>query len=175
MKKYLSSLSTGGGESAPNLEGIVDNPLHASKGTNHENSGSETLPESVETNILVDLTSTLSGLVHDRDHGVSWMRDDGAENTGNITRHEGDHKLGSLAVFALWLGEDVGIEFSDDLLESDELDDGIWNLSHPKWLDTLVETGGSFCRFNLVESGNTVSWESSLSGGLHSNFGLYTY
>jgi hypothetical protein len=27
----------------------------------------------------------------------------------------------------------------------------------------------------LVESGNTVSWESSLSGGLHSNFGLYTY
>jgi len=83
--------------------------------------------------------------------------------------------LSSLAVFALWLGEDVRVEVSDDLLESDELNDGVWNLSCPKWLDTLVETGGSFLGFDLVESGDTVSWESSLSGGLHSNFGLYSY
>jgi len=138
MKKYLSSLSTGSGESAPNLEGIVDNPLHASKGTNHENSGSETLPESVETNILVDLSGALSSLVHDGHHSISWMRDNSAENTSNITRHEGNHKLGGLAVFALWLSENVRVEVLDDLLESDELHNGVRNLSSPKWLKTLV-------------------------------------
>jgi len=145
--------------------------LHASEGTNHENSGSETLPESVEANILVDLTGTLSSLVHDRDHGVSWMRDGSTEHTGNITRHEGDHELGTLAVFVLWLGEIVSIEILDDLLESDELDNGVWNLSHPEWFDTLVESGGSLLRFDLVESGDTTGWEGSLSGSLHSDFG----
>jgi hypothetical protein len=100
----MFSLSTGGGESASNLEGIVDDPLEASKGTNHEDSGTETLPESVESNLSVDLldlghSGTTSGsLVEDGDHGVSWMGNNGAENTGNVTRHESNHELGTLGV-----------------------------------------------------------------------------
>jgi len=129
--------------------------LHASKGTNHEDSCSETFPEPVESNIGVDFSSTLSGFVHDRDHGISWVRNSGAEDTGNVTRHEGDHELSSFAIFTLWLGENITIEVSDNLLESDELDNGVWNLSAPKWLDSLVETGSSFLRFDHIESFNS--------------------
>ena len=59
-----SSLSTGGLKTHCDLERVIDNPLKASKSTNHENSSSKTFPETVETNICVDLSSTLSGLVH---------------------------------------------------------------------------------------------------------------
>jgi hypothetical protein len=71
------------------------------------------------------------------------MRNNSAENTGNITRHESDHELGSFAVFTLWLGENISVEFGDDLFESDKLNNSVWDLSSPKWLDTLVETGRS--------------------------------
>jgi hypothetical protein len=60
--------------------------------------------------------------------------------------------LGSLSIITLWLGEDVGVEGGDDLLESDELDDGVWNLSCPKWSETLVETVHAFVGLDLVES-----------------------
>ena len=101
---FWKSLSTGGGKTAPNLEGIVDDPLEAGKGTNHENSGSKTLPETVEADLSVDLldlsSSWLVGssLVEDGDHGISWVRNDGAENTSDVTGHEGDTQLSSLTV-----------------------------------------------------------------------------
>ena len=165
------SLSTGGGETASDLEGIVDDPLEASKGTNHEDSGTKTLPESVETNVGVDLSDGSTLLVHDGDHGVSWMRNNGAEDTGNVTRHEGDHELGGLAVLALWLGEDVAIEVLDDLLEGDELDNGVWDLSSPEWLDTLVEL--STLSLHLSEASDGVSWELSWIRGLHFDLQLH--
>lgn len=49
------SLSSSGGKTAPDLEGIVDDPLEAGKGTDHEDSGSKTLPESGESNFSIDL------------------------------------------------------------------------------------------------------------------------
>ena len=55
------SLSTGGGKTASNLEGVVDNPLKAGEGTDHEDSGTETLPESGETDLSIDLLDLLSG------------------------------------------------------------------------------------------------------------------
>ena len=175
----MCSLSTGGGESASNLEGIVDDPLEASKGTNHEDSGTKTLPESSESNLSIDLLdlghsgTTSSSLVEDGDHGVSWMGNNGAENTGNVTRHESDHKLGALGVGALWLGEYGRVEFSDNLLESDELDNGVWNLSSPKWLKTLVESSGTLSGLNLLVTGKGGSWELTLVGSLHLNLQLY--
>lgn len=104
IKSIGESLSSGGGETAPDLERIIDDPLEAGKGTNHENSSSETLPESWESNLSINLfdlsTSRFSGrsLVQDRDHSVSWMGHNGAENTGNVTGHESNHKLGTLAI-----------------------------------------------------------------------------
>lgn len=175
----IYSLSTGGGKTASDLEGVVDDPLKAGEGTNHEDSGTETLPESCESNLCVDLlnlrpsgTTSLS-LVEDGDHGVSWMRNEGAENTGNVTRHESDHELFSLAVRGLWLGEDISVEFSDNLLESDELDNGVWNLSSPKWLETLVESTVTLSGLDLLETGHGGSWEFSSVGGLHLNLQLY--
>ena len=103
----------------------------------------------------------------------SWMGNNGAENTGNVTRHESDHKLGALGVGALWLGEYGRVEFSDNLLESDELDNGVWNLSSPKWLKTLVESRGTLSGLNLLVTGKGGSWELTLVGSLHLNLQLY--
>ena len=94
----MLSLSTDGSESASNLEGILDDPLEASKGTNHEDSGTETLPESTESDLFKDLLdlghsgTTSSSLVEDGDHDVSWMENNGAENIRNVTRHESDYE-----------------------------------------------------------------------------------
>lgn len=93
-----SSLATGGGETAPNLEGIVDNPLHASEGTDHEDTGAKTLPKAVEADVLVDLTEALASLVHDGNDGVRRVRNNSAENTSRVSRHEGDSHLSTFAV-----------------------------------------------------------------------------
>jgi len=93
-----SSLSTRGLKSHGNLECIVDNPLKAGKSTNHEDSCSETLPETIESNISVDLSNRLSSLIHDGDTGISWVRYDSAEDTSEITRGECDHHLSALTV-----------------------------------------------------------------------------
>jgi hypothetical protein len=153
--------------------------LEAGKGTNHENSGSKTLPETVESDFTIDLLNLSSGgfarrsLVEDGDHGISWMRNDGAEDTSDVTRHEGNHHLFSLGVFTLWLGENVSVEGLHNLFEGDKLDDGVWNLSAPEWGQTLVETVGSFSGFDLVETLNSTSGEGSWLRSLHSDFELY--
>ena len=179
MKFEKWSLSTGGGETAPDLEGIVDDPLHAGKGTNHENSGSDTFPETVETDFSIDffnLSSSsgfgFSSLVKDGNHSIGWVGNDGAENTSNVTRHEGNHELGTLGVRALLLGEDFGIELLDDSLEGDELDDGVWNLSSPEWLKTLVESVDTFGLVDGVQTFDGAGSESTWLSGLHFNFKL---
>ena len=62
----------------------------------------------------------------------------------------------------------------DNLLESDKLDNCVWNLSSPKWLETVKETCISFSISDLVESCHSVSRESSFSSGLHSYLSLKT-
>jgi hypothetical protein len=180
VKPRRGSLSSGGGKTASDLEGVVDDPLKAGEGTNHEDSGTETLPESSESNLSIDLLdlghgaaiSSLS-LVEDGDHGVSWMRDESAEHTGNVSGHESDHQLGRLAVGVLWLGEDGLVELLHDLLEGDELDNGVWNLSGPEWLETLVESVVTLGGLDLLETSHGGGWELSPVGGLHFNLQLY--
>lgn len=171
---FCESLSTGGGKTAPNLEGIVDDPLEAGKGTNHENSGSETLPESVEADFTIDLldlgTSGLGrsgSLVEDGDHGISWVRNDGAEDTSDVTGHEGNSKLSSLTIGGFLLGEDLRVELSNDLLESDELDNGVWDLSAPEWGKTLVESVHTFSCVHFIETLDGTGWESTFFRRLH--------
>ena len=153
--------------------------MHAGKGTNHENSGSDTFPETVETDFGIDFFNLgsssgvgFTSLVKDGNHSIGWVGNDGAEHTGNVTGHEGDHELGALAVRALLLGEDAGIELSNDLLEGDELDDGVWDLSSPEWLKTLVESVDSFGFVDSLESFNSAGGESTWLSGLHFNFKL---
>lgn len=133
------SLATGGGETAPDLVGVVDHPLEAGEGTDHEDTGAETLPEAVHADSTVDLSDALASLVHDGDTGVGGVGNDGAEDTSAVSGHEGDHHLGALAVLVLRLGEDVGVEHGDELLEGHELDNGVGDLSGPERLDALKE------------------------------------
>ena len=134
-----SSSLAGGLETHGDLEGIVDPPLETGEGTDHDDTGAETVPEAVEADAGVDLADGVALLVHDGDHGVSWVRHDSAENTSPVTSHEGDHELGALGVGVTWSSEHVSVQSTHSLLESDELHDGVWDLSAPEWDNTLVQ------------------------------------
>jgi hypothetical protein len=69
---------------------------------------------------------------------------DSAENTSPVSSNKGNHQLEVLGVGLTRSGEDVGVESSDSLFKSDELDDGVRDLSAPKRNDTLVEAGPAF-------------------------------
>lgn len=136
-----SSITTRGLETDGSLEGIVDPPLETSEGTNHKNSGKETSPETRETDLRVDVTNTLTLVfrsVHLGNHGISRVRDEGAEDTSQVTRHEGNGQLLSLRVFTSGSSEELGVEKFDDLFEGDELNDGIGDLSGPKRRQDIV-------------------------------------
>ena len=100
------------------------------------------------------------------------MRNDGAENTSDVTGHEGNGKLSSLGVRGFVGGEDVLVEHLDDLLEGDELDNGVWDLSAPEWGKTLEETVHTLSGVNLVETLDGASWEGTFFRGLHFDFEL---
>jgi len=162
-------------ETNHSLEGIVDPPLETSEGTDHDNSGSHTSPKSVETDFGVDfldvVTSGATSLdgVELGDHSISGLRDQSAEDTSNVTRHEGDGELSSLGVFALGLSENLFVEKSDSLFESDELHDGVGDLSSPEGSQTLEQTGSTFISSDLVQSRRKVGGESTGLRGLDSN------
>lgn len=77
------------------LEGVVDEPLEGGEGTDHNNTSSESSPESSESDLAVDGAdsglglSGLEGSVELGNHGVGRVRDDGAEDTSNVTEDEG--------------------------------------------------------------------------------------
>jgi len=169
------SSTTGSLETNHSLEGIVDPPLETSEGTDHDNSGSHTSPESAETDFRVDFldvfssgATSLDG-VELGDHSISRLRDQSAEDTSDVTRHEGDGELSTLGVFALGLGEDVSVEEFDSLFESDELHDGVGDLSSPEGSQTLEQTVGTFIGSDLVQSGGKVGGESTGLRGLDSD------
>jgi len=169
-----SSLA-GGLETACNLEGIVDPPLETGEGTNHDDTGNETLPQAGEADSGVDLAGSATLLVHDGDHGVSWVRHNSAEDTSPVTGHEGDHKLEVLGVGLTWGGEDVGVQEADGSLESDELHNGVWDLSAPQWHNTLVETVPALGLHDLWPALTEGSWEGALVRGLDSNFDSFEW
>ena len=55
-----SDSTTGGGESAVDFVGVVDDPLEASESTDHEDSHAKTLPQACETNLGVNFLDLLS-------------------------------------------------------------------------------------------------------------------
>lgn len=101
MQLLLGGSSTSGGlETNQGLEGIVDPPLETSQGTDHDDSCSESSPESAESDLGVDLLHVFSvggsfGLdsVQLGDHSVSGLGNEGTEDTSNVTGHEGDGEL----------------------------------------------------------------------------------
>ena len=104
--------------------------------TNHEDTSSETLcSQSSESNLAGDGTdrfALVSGLSELRDEGIGRVRDNGTNNTSDITRSESDTELGGLAVGILGLREDVGVEQLDGLLEEVKLGHGVGDLDIDK-------------------------------------------
>jgi hypothetical protein len=131
--------------------------------------------KSVETDFRVDFldvfssgATSLDG-VKLGDHSISRLRDQSAEDTSNVTRHEGDGELSTLGVFALGLSENFSVEKFDSLFESDELHDGVGDLSSPERSQTLEQTVGTFISSDLVQSGGKVGGESTGLRGLDSD------
>ena len=125
-------LATSGTHTHGGLERVVDPPLEASQGTNHDDTSTEALGgKSGETGLRGDGTEGLALvflLAHQGDQRVSGVRDDGADDTREVTGSKGDSELSGLAVGVLRSGEDVGVEELDNLLEEVELGHGIWDL-----------------------------------------------
>lgn len=146
-----SASSTCGLQTNHGLEWVVDPPLQTCEGTDHDDSRDETRPESGKSDLAVDFadlladgSSLLSLTIQLADHGIGWVRDDGAEDTGEVSGHESNTELSALGVIFLSLGEVISIEVSNEPFESDELDNCVGNLAAPKWTNTLVESVGSW-------------------------------
>lgn len=160
-------------ETACNLESVVDPPLETSKRADHDDTGTETVPEAFEADAAVNLANRAALLVHNGNHGVSGVRHDSAENTSPVASKEGDHQLSVLGVGFAGSGEDVLVESTDSLLKSDELDDGVRDLSAPQWHDTLVEAWPAFRLHDLWPSLAEGGWEGTFVRGLDSDFNLH--
>ena len=138
--------TTGGSESHSSFESVIDPPLETGEGTNHEDSGAKTSPETSHTDFGVDLrhifTQSSFGfdIVQLGHHSVGGVTHDGAENTGQVTRGEGNAQLSSLGVFILGLGKDILIELFNNIFESDELHHGVRHLTAPEGNQTLEES-----------------------------------
>lgn len=113
----------------------VDGELTGSKGTDHEETGTDTAVRATETKLLGDLDQTAGGaltgltlgLVDLGQHGVSGLGDDGGGETSDQTRAEvvdGLHAVGGLGLV------DDGVDGLVDLLEDDELGAGVRNPGH---------------------------------------------
>jgi len=166
------SLGAGGLEAGGGLEGVVDEPLETSESTDHEDPDTKTLPEAIEADIVVDGSGGTTILVHDGDHGVSGVGDNSAEDTSEVTRHEGNRELGSLGVRVLGGGEDVSVESLDGVLEATELDHGVGDLTHPQRLDALVETSPALAVHDLGPALTSGLGEGTRVRSLHADLQL---
>jgi len=170
-----SGTTSGGLETDGGLEGIVDPPLETGEGTDHEDTGSESSPETGKSDLSVDLAhvrhegSLTLGGVDLGHHGVGGVGDDGAEDTGHVPGHEGNSELLGLGVLILGFGEHLGVEHGGNFLESDELHDGVRDLSSPEGGNALIETTPTLVSLQLTESGSEVGGEGTGGGSLHSN------
>ena len=104
-------------------------------------------PETREADVFVDPADSraralawLALRVELRDHHVGWVRNDGTEDTSDVTSREGNTSLSSLRVVGLLTGEAVVHHF-DDGLEGSEFHHGVRDLATPERVDALVESG----------------------------------
>ena len=170
--------TTSGCKAHCDLEWVVDPPLKTSESSDHEDSCSKTLPESIETNLTVDLSGLNRGwfiaftLVDDGDHSVSRVGHDSAEDTSPVSWCESDWQLSWFAVAWLWCSQDIIVNELDGVLKCTELHHGVWHLTEPEWLKSLVETSpAAFCH-HLGPSFAGCCWESSQFRSLHFDFEL---
>lgn len=118
-------------KAAHNFKCVVDPPLETSKGTNHNDTGTKTVPKTCETDSFINLSGCTTLFVHNRNHSVSWVRNNCAEDTSPVTSQEGDTQLLILWVTFTRSCENISIKESNCLFESNKLHNGIRDLSAP--------------------------------------------
>lgn len=82
------------------------------------------------------------------------MRDDGAEDTGEVAACEGDAGLGGLGVVGFFAGE-VAVDGFDDGFEGGELHHGVGDLAAPKGVEAFVEAADRRGWLGLAAMGRT--------------------
>lgn len=144
---FLGALSSSGLQSHGRLKGVVDPPLESGQSTDHNNSCAQTSPKSLETNVCIDLLNGISDstisldIVQLRNDGISRVGDNGAEDSCQITRGEGNRELSSSRVLVLGLlVKDSLVDLLHDFFKGHELHNGVRHLTAPKRDDSLVET-----------------------------------
>ena len=113
------------------LDVTVDGELTGSKGTDHEETGTDTTVRALDTELLGDLDETAGGaltgstlgLVDLGKHGVGGLGDKGGGETGDETGTEVDG--GVHAARGGGLVNVVGVDVLGDLLVDDELGHGV--------------------------------------------------
>lgn len=91
-----------------NFDTVIDEPLEGGECTDHDDTWSQTVPHSHEAEFLSDVHGGRSlGLVQFGDDDISWMRDNGTENSSNITGSECDDKLFTLGAFCTWFRDNM--------------------------------------------------------------------
>lgn len=134
--------------------------------TDHDNTSAETLGGEADNTGLASngssrLTLVLS-LSKERDEGVGGVGDDGADDTGEVTRGEGDTELGVLGVRVLGRGEDLGVEELDDLLEEEELGHGVGDLKVTKHVISKSTSSENDAKVRhvrqIIQAGKTLTW-----------------
>lgn len=149
-------LATSGRETDSSLEGVIDEPLETSQGSDHDNTDGETVPETTEANLGVDTangsTHGLTSLLLSIDlgyHDISRVRDNSAEDTSNVTTEERDTGLGKHRVVGLLARESL-VDLLDGLLKRGKLNHSVRNLTGPQRGETLVETSKALSGNNLL-------------------------
>jgi len=156
-------------ESKTDLYAIVDEPLESRERTNHDDTWAQTGPAALPSQILENLTGADAWrLVQYGHNAIGRVRDDGTEDTGDVTGGERDHELLALVALLSWLWYDVLVESFDSLLKATELHHGIWDLTEPEWLETLEEWIAAFLGHLGISFAHVVSvaWH-GLDSDLH--------
>ena len=108
---FLGRCAACGRQPHEHLKIVVDHPLQTSERSNHEDPNREPIPESSEPNVFVDTarcaSKAFAGLaigVELRNHDICRVRDDGTQDTSNVTTCEGHGRLCAVSVvgFLAW-------------------------------------------------------------------------
>jgi hypothetical protein len=115
-------------------------------GSTYDNPDRQTIPETWEANSGVDTAHGCTKAfswgalgVQFADHDIGRMRDNGAQNTSQVTTSECNSSLAAFTVVVLGARE-VVVHSLNDSFEGGELHHGIWDLATPQWVETFVET-----------------------------------
>lgn len=124
---------------------------------NHHSPNRKTIPQPREANILIDPTDSraraltrFASRVEFRDHDVGRVRDDCAEDAGQVAGGESHPRLRGGRVVGL-LPWQALVHHLDDRLEGGELHHRVGDLAAPEGVDSFVEAGWGLLELDYLK------------------------